>query len=473
MFRPNISLRLQLLIAFVLCLAIAFIIFFLLDFITRDIRTENYQSYESSKKEVHYQLEFIEKRLPQLAKQQELVSLLNEVSKKAKGVKVNFTDVTGQVLYHSANSSETSLDIYYIMYQTKETLKSPAPGKLYAEVTPVKYNGKNLYLVVASNLYAEPGVNYRSSPVINSIVYVTIFSILFYLFTFKKMRQIQDINNTVQDIANGNLLVRLPVTSGDELGTLSDNVNGMVQQLKEKIARERAVEKSKIDLITNISHDLRTPLTSIIGYLTLLKEKNYQTPDEKEHYITSSYNKAEQLKKLIDDLFEYTRLTSGDIQLDKHSIDLHQMLEQMVVEFEPIAISYNITLQNSLGGETVLAIVDPDRIARALDNLLVNALKFSIKPGNIKVSLRKEDEWAILAVSNKGLPMTEEQANLVFERFYRANNTVNNGGMVKGAGLGLAIAKNIVELHSGQIWLEHKGNYYEFIIKLPTLCSEV
>lgn len=468
MFKHNLPLRLQLVITFVLCLFLSFILFFILDYVTRDIRTETFTSYETSKSEVHYPMEFIERKLPPLATEQEVSSLLEEASQMGKGVQVYLTDVNGQVLYHASNSKETSLNIHQIMYQTKETLRVPATGKLYAEVSPVKLNGKNLYLVAISKLYAETGKLFKSNAIINSVVYVIIFSVLFYLFTRKKMRQIQKINRTVQAIAQGNLLVRLPVTSRDELGTLSDNINSMAMQLKEKIDRERAIEKSKMDLITNISHDLRTPLTSIIGYLTLLKEKNYQNPSEMEHYLANSYNKAAQLKKLIDNLFEYTRLTSGEIRLDKQLIDLRQMVEQMVVEFEPIAESHNLSVESRLCLEAVLALVDPDKLARTLDNLLVNALKYSIKPGTIKVMLKTEGHWAIIAVGNLGLPMTEKQASQVFERFFRADDTTKPGGMARGAGLGLAIAKNIVELHGGQIWLEHKENDYQFFIELPT-----
>ncbi|SHJ92814.1 sensor histidine kinase [Desulforamulus aeronauticus] len=465
--RQNISLRLKLLATFVFCLILSFIFFYFLDYMTRDIRAEHYTSYASSKSAVKDQAEWIEQKLPQINKNQQLSSLLDEASKRGDDLRIYLTDVSGKVLYHSTGATEDSLDIHRILYETKESLQTPAPGKHFSEVKPIIVNGNNVYLVVKGTLYAETGINYKFNYLFNSTVFVTIFSLLFYWFTRNKMQQIQAINNSVQEIANGNLQIRLPLCSQDELGTLSHNINIMAQQLQEKIAQERAVEKSKLDLITNISHDLRTPLTSIIGYLTLLTEKNYHYPKEVAHYISSSYNKAGQLKKLIDDLFEYTWLTSGEVKLAKQNIDLHQMMEQMIVEFEPIAEKNDVTIEYQLGEAPVPVLVDPDKLARTMDNLLVNALKFSVKPGTIKVTLRTEEQGVSLAVINKGLSMTKEQANQVFERFYNGANTLEQGVMPRSAGLGLSIAKNIIELHGGEIWLEHQNDDYRFCIKIP------
>lgn len=170
---------------------------------------------------------------------------------------------------------------------------------------------------------------------------------------------------------------------------------------------------------------------------------------------------------MINDLFEYTRLTSGNVTLHKQEIDMHQLLEQMVVEFEPLAARSSVTIQSQLAEAPLPVSVDPDKIARALDNLLVNALKFSVRPGIIKVTLKTEGKWAVLSVGNAGQAITEEQASRIFERFFYADNTVDNGSTARGTGLGLSIAKNIVELHGGKIWLEYKDCYYEFFIKLP------
>ncbi|MEG6522452.1 HAMP domain-containing sensor histidine kinase [Desulfotomaculum sp. 1211_IL3151] len=467
MSKPHTSLRLKLLATFAICLFLSFVFFYILDYITRDLRAEYYPSYVSSKAVVNGQAELIQKRLPYLNEHQKIALFLEEVGDREPRLRIYLTDVHGKVLYHSTGTSESTLNIHRILYTTQKSLQEPAPGKPYAVVKPVILNGLDSFLVVAGTLYAEPGVNYKFNPLLNSTIFVAIFLLLFYWFTRNKIRQIQAINNSLQEVANGNLQVRLPLSSQDELGNLSHNINFMAQQLQEKIAREKAVEKSKLDLITNISHDLRTPLTSIIGYLTLLKEKNYQDSGELEHFIASGHNKANQLKKLIDDLFEYTRLSDGNINLDKQSIDLREMLEQMVVEFEPLADQQGILIQCEIGKDPVQAAVDPDKLARTLDNLLINALKFSVKPGAIRITLKTDGKWVFIAVANKGLAMTKEQEDEVFERFFNINSTLDSGAMPSSTGLGLSIAKNIVELHNGKIWLARKDNYYEFIIKLP------
>lgn len=296
MAKRNVSLRVKLLATFVLCMVLSFVLFYIQDYITRDIRTEYYTSYESSKNVVREQSAWIEHKLSQIHNDNELSFLLNHARKRGNGVHIYLTDADGKVLYHSVESTETRLDIYRILYDTKVSLQDPASGKPYGEVKPVIFRNQNLYLVVLGSLSAEQGVNYKFDPLLNSAIFVAIFTLLFYWFTRNKMRQIQDINKSVQEIANGNLQIRLPHYGQDELGTLSHNINVMAKQLQEKIAREKAVEQSKIDLITNLSHDLRTPLTSIIGYLTLLKEKNHRNSEEMSHYIINSYNKAHQLK---------------------------------------------------------------------------------------------------------------------------------------------------------------------------------
>ncbi|MFH5185834.1 sensor histidine kinase [Paenibacillus sp. TAB 01] len=293
------------------------------------------------------------------------------------------------------------------------------------------------------------------------------FFISFYLFTRLTVNYLLIISDGLIRIAEGNLNYRVPVLQEDELGTVARNINEMAKQLDRKIQKEREIEQSKMELITGISHDLRTPLTSIIGYLDLLQNKSYHSQAEQDRFIQNTHNKAVQLKKLIDDLFEYTRLTSGNPKLSMQTINMKELLEQLLFEFKPIAQEHELDLHQELPHEHVEACIDIEKFARAMDNLLMNALKFSVKPGQIAVSLQSSGSRLIITLQNKGRPISEEQERHLFDRFYMADESRSGQTVQAGSGLGLSIAKNIIELHGGSIALTHVSGVFTFSIELP------
>ncbi|MCJ8010968.1 HAMP domain-containing histidine kinase [Paenibacillus sp. KQZ6P-2] len=292
------------------------------------------------------------------------------------------------------------------------------------------------------------------------------FLFFFFLITRPIVRYLRTLADGLLTIAGGNLDYRLPTSNEDELGEVAKSINFMAEQLQDKINRERQIENSKMELITNVSHDLRTPLTSIIGYLNLLKNDNYENLEEHKRYINNAYNKSQQLKKLIDDLFEYTRLTSGSANLSFTKIDLSGLLTQIMNEFEPIAQENSLTIRIIRDQTLVYSSIDTEKMVRAIDNLLMNALKFSIKPGEITVRLVAGEQHIYFAVENVGKPISEEQEKLLFDRFYKADPSRNDFHGSLGAGMGLSIAKNIVELHGGRIGMNHQNGHFTFYIEL-------
>lgn len=301
-----------------------------------------------------------------------------------------------------------------------------------------------------------------------SFLFLLLLFLLFFLFLTRPIvLYLETLAEGLMSIAKGKLDHRVPLTRNDELGVVAQNINYMAEQLEQMMEHERQIEKSKMELITNVSHDLRTPLTSIIGYLNLLQNDDYQDLAEHKRYIDNAFNKTQQLKKLIDDLFEYTRLTSGAPNLTFATIDLGGLLEQIIIEFEPLAAENSLTVKRVWEQRTILGHVDIEKFVRAIDNLLINALKFSLKPGEITVRLSERADHIYLAVENRGKPITEEQEQLLFERFYKAELSRNDNRMPPGAGLGLSITKNIVELHDGHLGLTHQNGHYTFYIELP------
>ncbi|NEW06357.1 HAMP domain-containing histidine kinase [Paenibacillus sp. SYP-B3998] len=298
---------------------------------------------------------------------------------------------------------------------------------------------------------------------------VIVFVFFFFLLTRPIVRYLKTLSDGLMSIASGNLDCRVPITSQDELGVIAQNINYMAEQLQLMMQRERQIEISKMELITNVSHDLRTPLTSMIGYLNLMKNDDYQNLEEHKRYVNNTFNKTQQLKKLIDDLFEYTRLTSGAAQLSFRRVDLSGLLEQIMMEFEPIAHEHALKIEKLWEFKQVYGMVDVEKFVRTIDNLLMNALKFSFKPGEIVIMLAEEKDHIYIAVENQGEPISREQELRLFERFYKAEPSRNDYFNSQGSGLGLSIAQNIIELHGGQMGLEYREGWFKFFIKLPRL----
>ncbi|HEY2495148.1 MAG TPA: HAMP domain-containing sensor histidine kinase [Paenibacillus sp.] len=299
------------------------------------------------------------------------------------------------------------------------------------------------------------------------------FIFFFFVLTSRTVRYFRVITDGLQSIAGGNLKYRIPLSRQDELGNVAHNINHMAEQLQQQMEKERQIEQSKMELITYVSHDLRTPLTSIIGYLDLLKTPKYHDEAEQARFINNAYNKTQQLKKLIDDLFEYTRLTNGDVRLSFQEVDYHSLLKQIISEFEPVANEQQITIVQDISPLPLLIHMDIEKMVRTIDNLLTNALKFSIRPGEIKVQLTAQEEHVILSVENVGKPISLEQERQLFERFYKMEPSRYEHNTPAGSGLGLSIAKHIVELHGGRIWLEHHEGHYKFCIEINKTHSTI
>lgn len=299
------------------------------------------------------------------------------------------------------------------------------------------------------------------------IAFFVTFAISFTAFTRHTIKYMQKLSEGLTVISGGNLHYRIPIARQDELGKVAEHINAMAEKLEDLIEKERQIEKSKMALITGVSHDLRTPLTSIIGYLELLKEKAHRDEDEYERFIGNTCNKAQQLKKLIDELFEYTRLTQGEARLEFETIDLRELLMQMLVEIQPLAKEYEILIETRLPQQALFIQVDPEQIRRAFDNLIMNALKFSVKPGKIRVTLVEQDRHATLMIENEGEAITKEQEEHLFERFFKVDDSRTTIRSQDGAGLGLSITRSIVELHGGQVYLVHSNGHFNFGVELP------
>nr|WP_251316526.1 HAMP domain-containing sensor histidine kinase [Flintibacter muris] len=230
----------------------------------------------------------------------------------------------------------------------------------------------------------------------------------------------------------------------------------------EQALRNEAAQKN--DLVTYLAHDLKTPLTSVIGYLSLLDEAPDMPPEQKEKYTHIALDKANRLERLVNEFFEITRYNLQQITLEQEQIDLYYMLVQMVDEFYPILSAKGNTAVLH-ANEDLSVCGDPMKLARVFNNILKNAAAYSFPNSEIIISAEKKDKQMVISFENQGPTIPEEKLSMIFERFYRMDEArSSNAG---GAGLGLAIAKEIVTLHHGTITAESHENATVFTVSLP------
>ncbi|MFJ7647375.1 sensor histidine kinase [Lysinibacillus sp. NPDC097279] len=296
-----------------------------------------------------------------------------------------------------------------------------------------------------------------------SIAIVT-FVLIFIMLVRKKIMYLKLISETVQHIASGQLGQTIEIKGKDELSQLAHNINYMSKELEHKFIHERQIEKEKNELITNISHDLRTPLTSIIGYLNLIKDGQYKNQEQLQEFFETLYSKSQRLKLLIDELFEFTRLSGTDVTLNLSNVDMASLLQQIVGEYIPIFEEQQLNVQISITEEDIPVLIDIEKIVRVYENLFINAIKYSQKPSDIFISFEAENNTAVLKVSNKMESPPMDDVNKMFERFFRGDKARMDA---KGTGLGLSISKRIIELHHGDLRALYKDSWITFIVMLP------
>lgn len=295
---------------------------------------------------------------------------------------------------------------------------------------------------------------------------IPVYILFFHFLTRKKIKYIKEITTGIQEISKGNLDFIVAEKGNDEFRILAKNINKMSAELKNKIEDERRAEKTKSELITNVSHDLKTPLTTIIGYLTLVKDKNYDGEKTMSDYIERAYSKSLRLKKLIEDLFEYTKISNGVIKVNKTNVNIVELMDQLLGEMSILAKQNNLSFETEYSSAEIYVDVDSDLMARTFENILSNSIKYSYKELNskINISIIEHTGGITLTFENQGDTIPTEVLPLLFERFYRVDKSRNS--KVSGSGLGLAIAKSIVELHGGTISAESEANRVKIIVEL-------
>ncbi|MGG3283205.1 ATP-binding protein [Paenibacillus solani] len=274
---------------------------------------------------------------------------------------------------------------------------------------------------------------------------------------------LDEITHGLREIAKGNFDTEIPVHSGSQLGEVAESINQMSRQLHQSILEERNAEKTKNDLITGVSHDLRTPLTSILGFLEVIEEDRYQDEVELRYYVNIAYEKAQNLKKLIDDLFEYTRINNG-LPLQIQEIDMAQFIRQLIEETVPI-LEKNRIACNLSAEEGLVIQADGAQLVRAYENLISNAIRYGGSGKRIDIAVRRDGDQVSISFTNYGDPIPERDLPFIFDRFYRVEGSRSK--QTGGTGLGLAITKSIVEVQGGEIRVRSDRHRTTFETRFP------
>lgn len=296
------------------------------------------------------------------------------------------------------------------------------------------------------------------------ILGILLFSVTFMILQEPYIRYISRISEAVQNISEGNLNTVIDVIGDDEFSSMAANLNHMAADIKKLMEKERESERTKNELITNVAHDLRTPLTSIIGYLELLAG-NQQVPADMQHkYIEIAYGKSRRLQKLIEDLFGFTKLNCGKIAVHVGQIDIVKLLGQLVEEAYPNFVEKGLSydLQSNVPAKIINA--DGNLLARLFDNLIGNAIKYGADGKRVLVKIHAEGETVTVSVTNYGYVIPADELPLIFNKFYRVEQSRSSS--TGGTGLGLAIAKEIVDMHGGTISVASDLNGTVFTVKL-------
>ncbi len=278
--------------------------------------------------------------------------------------------------------------------------------------------------------------------------------------------QLRHIISELHYIANGHFDHRISFSVNNDMQKVIDSINSLVDSTVGAINEEKAIEQSKDELITNVSHDIRTPLTSIIGYLGLLKNGAVTSQEDMLKYINIAYDKAEQMKSLANDLFEYTTLKSTKTKLNVTPINIKGMMEQVAAGFELEAEKKGIAFSVKARPDDLIVNADVEKLVRVYNNLISNALKYAAGASRINlVANLINHEQVELRVENNGEPIPKDKLKKIFDRFYRVESSRNT--KTGGTGLGLSIVQGAVELHGGTIRCESNKDWTSFIILLP------
>ncbi|MFE7696806.1 sensor histidine kinase [Bacillus tropicus] len=405
---------------------------------------------------------------------QQIIPKIEFVQQKNHNLRFLVLNYKGQIIYRSHNfelQGNTPQGLLKEKLNITPNVRNPLFENFILFVSPVSFQDGIGYLMVQSpnsNRTISPA-QYNQNLLFALISSILVFILLFLVCMIPITRYIKEIEQGIKRIVQKDWNHTIPVKGKDELSSLALNINWMSNELRARFEKEREIEKGKGEFINNISHDLRTPLTSIIGYLSLVNEKQYDNENELKIYIQNTYNLALKLKILINELFDYTKLSLPDAKINKTKLEMGALLHQLVGEYIPIFEKKGLRVQQNIPNEKIWLCADIEKLVRVFDNLLSNTDKYSYQNSIIVVELNKKGNKAKISITNQTDHIKSKEISKMFEKFYRIDKA--RSSQIQGSGIGLAIVKRIVDLHKGEVWAESLGNSFSIHVELPLLLN--
>ncbi len=310
------------------------------------------------------------------------------------------------------------------------------------------------------------GVIGNNKYVFIAVGYLALFASFFYVTLSKMTKYLNQVEEGIENIVSDSME---PVQLITELSPIEDRLNEIKMTIKRQEMDAVESERKKNELVVFLAHDLKTPLTSIVAYLSILETRPNMPIEERAKYTRISLEKAIRLGDLINEFFEITKFNLQDIILDKTNLNLSLMLEQIADELYGVLREKNLSSKIDVE-EFLMVDGDADKLARVFDNILRNAIAYCYSGTEISIYACETEEYIKVIFSNRGSRIPEEQLCTIFEKFYRMDDA--RSSITGGAGLGLAISKEIIELHGGIIYAESDDEQTRFVVLLPKAIQE-
>lgn len=291
--------------------------------------------------------------------------------------------------------------------------------------------------------------------------FLSLFALFFYIALSRMTKYLDQVGEGIENILSDS---NEPIKLITELKPLEEKMNEIKTTLKRQEKEGLEIEQKKNDLVLFLAHDLKTPLTSVVAYLSMLEENPDMASEERKQYTHVALEKANRLGGLISEFFEITQFNLHDIKLEPVELNLTMMLEQIADELYGVLQEKNLTCEVNIEDDMIIQ-GDPDKLARVFDNILRNAISYCRKETALKIHAERISGEYVISFENEGDTIPEEKLEKIFDKFYRADASRNT--QTGGAGLGLAIAKEIVGLHGGSIRAESENGRTSFIVILP------
>ncbi|MCT4564345.1 MAG: ATP-binding protein [Maledivibacter sp.] len=464
------GIRTKLFISFTIVIVLPLIITgILLYFVTIQLENDpRSRELEKIKLGRHEIVDIIEDNYSLISRSEKLYKIIKPLLEKYD-LNLELQDLDGYILFDSKDFSKTLDDkSEYEGKNIDKGIKAKTVLNIFHDNQMISraifYQYKN------SESIEDKAKFYRMFTYGFGVMFVTVLITIFtWYMSGTILKPLKELSAATKNISEGNLDYQIKYKNNDEIGKFCIVFDDMRKELKESLENQVKYEKSRRELIASISHELRTPITSITGYVEGLEEGIASDGEMFQRYISVIKDKTEKLDHLIEDLFQYSQMELGQLNMNIMTINSMELFEEIFTNLKMEFMNTNIAFTRQGPLPDVEINVDHYRIRQVIDNLIQNAKRYANSDGKISAGVKlKNDNKIVVFITDNGEGIPEEDIENIFEKFFRGEKSRSRE--YGGVGLGLAICKHIVEAHGGEIWVDSKtGRGSTFYFTIPTL----